>query len=141
MDCAYNMTTLSADVPYPQYYAYQLISALVGVSQGGFLSKPPSPPIDQAGIAVTGFYTTGASASDAVVITNPTKISYSFITVNLLNAFTTAPSATNATLYTLNPANPHIASQSLLLTISGNGFTVKVAVPAYSVLGISVPAH
>jgi hypothetical protein len=141
MDCAYNASTLANDAPYPQYYAYKLISGSLGLARGGFLSKTPYPPIDQAGILVSGFYTVGASPTDAVVITNPTSINYSSITVNLLNAFTTAPSSAAATLYTLNPANRTIASQSLPLTVSGNGFTVKIAVPAYSVLGISLPAH
>jgi len=141
MDCAYNSTTLSSDVPYPQYYAYSLISGTLGLTNGGFLSKPPYPPIDQGGLTVSGFYTSGAAPKDLVVITNPTKINYSSITVNLQNAFTTLPSATTATLYTLNPSNPHVANTSLPLTVSGNGFTVKVPVPAYTVLGIAVPAH
>ncbi len=141
MDCAYNSSNLSLDVPYPQFYAYSLISGMLGLTNGGFLSKPPYPPIDQGGLTVSGFYTTGASPKDLVVITNPTSINYSSITVNLQNAFTTAPSATNATLYTLNPAHPAIGSSSLPLTVSGNGFTVNVAVPQYTVLAIAVPAH
>ncbi len=129
MDCAYSASTAQ---PYPQYYAYNLLlgSNYLGLGGGGFLVSS-TPKINQAGVAVSAFYT---AANDALVITNPTANDLNNVSINLQNTGRMPV----ATLYLLNGANPTISVQTLPVTQSGNGYTASISIPHYSVVGISL---
>ncbi|HVJ08437.1 MAG TPA: choice-of-anchor D domain-containing protein [Acidisarcina sp.] len=130
-DCLYS--ALAVPQPYPQYYAYQLISSrnYLGLVDGGHMAKSIAPPTGGGGLAITAFYN---ASQDAVVITNPTPAAYSQITVSLQNLGFSSP---HATLYQIvNGAL--INSSSLALSPQGTGYAVTISVPAYSVQGISV---
>jgi len=131
MDCAYSASTAQ---PYPQYYAYNLLlgSNYLGLGSGGFLAAS-TPKINQAGVAVSAFYT---AANDALVITNPTASDLNNVSISLQNT----GNLPVATLYLLNSANPTISGQTLQVTRSGNGYTATISVPHYSVVGISLSA-
>jgi hypothetical protein len=131
MDCAYSASTAQ---PYPQYYAYNLLlgSNYLGLGGGGFLVSS-TPKLNQAGVAVSAYYT---AANDALVITNPTASDINNVAVNLQNT----GNLPIATLYLLNSANPTISVQTLPVTRSGNGYTATISVPHYSVVGISLSA-
>ena len=134
MDCS-----PSSFQPYPQFYLYQLFagSNFLGLVNGGQMARSMSlsQTATQAGIAATAFYTASA---DSIVIINPTANDYPQLTVAAQNAGATTGQATR---YVLNSSNPQIASSSLSLTASGNGFTTSVRVPPFSVVAISIAAQ
>ena len=131
MDCAYTSGTA---VPYPQYYAYQLIGGVnfLGLGSGGHMANSLSPTTLTGGLVATAFYT---GSNDGMVLVNPTASDVTNVTVNLQNLGYGNPTAT---LYLLNSANGQISSQPLALNLVGNGVTASITVPAYSTVGISV---
>jgi len=132
MDCSYNAA--GPTQPYPQYYAFSLLGAAgnLGLASGGYMAPSVSPPITQAGLVVSAFYT---AASDGLAITNPSSTDYTNLTVNLQNPGSVLSSGT---YFLLNSTNPKITVQPLSLTPSGNGFTATINVPRYSVVGLSL---
>jgi len=81
-DCLYS--TGADPVPYPQYYAFQLLASpsYLGLQGGGYMATSISTPTGGGGLATTAFYTT---TQDAIVITNPTSASYPAINVTFSN--------------------------------------------------------
>src|SRR6266542_364786 len=133
MDCAYPSS--GSPSPYPQLVAYKLLAAsqYLGLASGGNNATSVSPPATQAGIVVAGFYN---SNQDSVLLVNPTATNFSQIAVNLLNPGYASASGTR---YLLNSSNQGISSQTLSLASNGSGgFTAKVDLPPYSVVGIKV---
>lgn len=131
MDCQYPLGT--APVPYPQYYAYQLMASpnYLGLNSGGYMAASVSPASDGGGIETTAFYT---SSQDSVLIVNPTAQDYSNITVTLQNVGLSSP---QAVLYQIVNGN-QITSSSLQLMPSGTNYTATISVPAYTVMAIAV---
>jgi Glycosyl hydrolases family 39/Rib domain len=131
LDCLYSPNSVAH--PYPQYYAYQLLSSrnYLGLEDGGHLAKTVAPPVGGGGVAVAAFYNVN---KDAILITNPTAAHYSQIQVSLQNVGFGTP---KATLYQIvNGAL--INSSSLALTPQGSGYSATIDVPPYSVQGIAV---
>jgi hypothetical protein len=119
---------------YPQFYTYALLAspAYLGLSKGGHMARSASPVNTQSGLLATAFYT---SAHDVVVVVNPTATALSSVKVTANNAgFSTAVGK----LYTLNRANPNIASKSLSLTKITGGYTATISVPAYSTVAVTI---
>ena len=134
MDCLYS--TDSDNVPYPQYYAFQLLASpnYLGLASGGYMASSVSPASGGGGLVTTAFYN---STQDAVVIINPTPTAYSAITVDFANVGFATP---HGTLYEIvNGAS--ISSSSVALSAKGSGFSATVSVPAYSVQAISLKAQ
>ncbi len=131
MDCA---TTPGTMQPYPQYYAYRMLAApqFLNLAAGGNMPLSVSVPQPLIG---TAFYT---SSNNAVVLVNPTGSDVANVTVTLNNP---GNASTAATMYLLNAANLPPASSPLSLTSSNNSLSAPVTVPAYSVVGLSVPAQ
>jgi hypothetical protein len=132
MDCQY--TTNSSPVPYPQYYAFQLMGSpdYLGMNSGGYLAASVSPSFAAGGIESTAFYTL---TKDSILIVNPTATAYSNITVTITNSGFSSPSAN---LYQVVNGQS-IGSSSITLTSSGSGaYTVNISIPAYTVTGISI---
>jgi hypothetical protein len=119
---------------YPQYYAYKLLasSGYLALSEGGHMAASVTDANTQTGLLATAFYTSG---QDSIVLVNPTGSAYSGVTVVAQNP---GYSSATATEYTLNKANPKIASSSLSLKTVSGGFQVTVTVPAYSTVGINI---
>ena len=131
MDCQYPLGT--PPVPYPQYYAYQLMasSSYLGLNSGGYMAASVSPGSDGGGIETTAFYT---SNQDSVLIVNPTSTSYSNITITIQNVGLSSP---HAVLYQIVNGN-QITSSSLQLSVSGSNYTATFSVPQYTVMGIAI---
>lgn len=131
MDCQNSIG--STPVPYPQYYAYQLMASrdYLDLQDGGAMAASISPPTGGGGIAVTAFYTPN---KDSVLVVNPTSNSYQQITVNLQNLGYNSPQATLYQIVNGNAINP----STLALSGNGSSYTATISVPAYSVLGISI---
>jgi hypothetical protein len=133
MDCQYSIG--STPVPYPQYYAFQLLSApeYLGMQDGGYMAASVTPHTAGGGIAVTGFYTL---QKDAVLITNPTSDNLQSIPVKLLNLGFNAPQATLYQIVNGSSINP----STLPLTLGADGvtYTATISIPAYTVVAIAV---
>jgi len=131
MDCA---TTPGTMQPYPQYYAYRMLAApnFLNLAAGGNMPLSVSVPGPLIG---TGFYT---SSNNAVVLVNPTGSDVSNVSVALNNP---GNASTNATMYLLNSSHWPPVSQPLALTSSSSALSTALTVPAYSVVGLSVPAQ
>lgn len=131
MDCQYSQG--STPVPYPQYYAYQLMASTnyLGLNSGGYMAPSVSPAVSAGGIVTTAFYT---PTQDSMLIVNPTGSSYSGITVTVQNAGFSSP---QAVLYQIVNGN-QITSSSLQLTAANGGYTATISVPAYTVMAIAI---
>lgn len=123
----------STPVPYPQYYAFQLLASpsYLGLAAGGFMARSISTLSGGGGLATTAFY---SSTEDALVIANPTPASYSAINVVFANPGTTS---TQGTLYTIENG-AQINSSTISFAAQGTSRTVTIAVPPYSVQAISL---
>lgn len=131
MDCLYSAGATPA--PYPQYYAFQLMSGAnyLNLSSGGYMAKSVTPPSGGGGLIMTAFYN---ASQDAMLIINPTSTSYSGISLSFQNTGFSSP---NGTLYQIvNGAA--INSSSIALTPSGSGYTTSISIPAYSVQAVSL---
>jgi hypothetical protein len=131
MDCQYSIG--SSPVPYPQYYAYQLIASpqYLDINDGGYMAAQVTPLPVESGLAVTAFYT---ARQDSILIVNPTATNYTQVPVNIANPGFTAPAAQ---LYQVVGGNS-ISTSSVSLTPSGAGVSATIATPPYSVVGISI---
>jgi Glycosyl hydrolases family 39 len=129
MDCSHNS---GAPVPYPQYYAYQLMasSSYLGMNDGGDMATSVSTLPAGRGLVATAFYT---SKQDSILIANPTASTFSEI-VRIENAGLSSPSAK---LYQVVNGKS-ISSTSLKLTASGSAYTAAITVPPNTVLGIAL---
>jgi len=124
----------SSSDPYPQYYAYKLLASptYLGLSAGGHMALSVSPVNTQSGLLATAFYNT---SHDAIVVVNPTSINYSSVKLVANNA---GLSTGVGKLFTLNQANPHIASSSVSLTKIAGGYQATISVPAYSTVALTI---
>jgi hypothetical protein len=129
MDCSHNS---GAPVPYPQYYAYQLMasSSYLGMNDGGNMATSISSLPAGRGLMATAFTT---AKQDSILIANPTSSAYADV-VRIENAGLGSPSAT---LYQVVDGKS-ISTASLKLTESGTAYTATITVPPYSVLGIAL---
>jgi hypothetical protein len=130
MDC--DLSPNRAPVPYPQFYAYQLMASpdYLDLNSGGYLAASVAPALSSAGLAITAFFT---PKRDSILIVNPTgqTLSESVTARNL-----GLPSPT-ASLYRVADGKS-IDRTSLALTQSGTDYEVTISIPPYSVLGISI---
>ncbi len=129
MDCSH---ASGSPVPYPQYYAYELMASAtyLGMNSGGYMATSVSPATTGTGLMVTAFYT---AKQDSILIVNPAATSLSE-TLTIHNAGFTSPSAT---LYKVSGGRA-ITATPLTLTKSGTTDSATIAIPGYSVLGIAV---
>ena len=130
-DCLYSAG--ATPVPYPQYYAFDLLASpsYLGLGAGGHMAASISTPTGGGGLATTAFYT---SSQDAIVITNPTSTSFPQITVTFANP---GQSATQGTLYTIANGD-QISSSTISFAVQGSNRTTAIDVPPYSVQAISL---
>jgi hypothetical protein len=130
-DCLYS--TGGDPVPYPQYYPFQLLASptYLGLQGGGYMARSISTPTGGGGLATTAFYT---PAQDAIVITNPTPISYPAITVTFANP---GISSTQGTLYTIE-YGAQINASNISFATQGTSRSATIPVPPYSVQAISL---
>jgi hypothetical protein len=130
-DCLYSAG--ASPQPYPQYFAYDLLSATnyLGLVNGGYMAASINPPTGAGGPVITAFYNT---TQDAILITNPTSSTYSNVPVTMQNVGFGTP---QATLYQIvNGAS--INSSSLALTPQGTAYSATISIPPYSVQAISL---
>ncbi len=132
MDCLYSVD--ATPVPYPQYYAYDLIASpqYLGLSAGGYMAKSISTPTGGGGLATTAFYTAN---KDGIVITNPTSTAYSQITVTMANPGLTG---TQGTFYQISNG-AQIDASPISFSVKGTSLSTTISVPAYSVQAVSLP--
>ncbi len=131
MDCAAN----GFIQPYPQYYAYQLLSDphFLDITNHGFITAQPL--VKAAGLVVSSFYT---NTKDDVLIVNVSGTAYSALTLGFKNPGIVH---SDAFVYTLNSANPQIATRALSLSAVIGGYVATISVPAYSTVAISLTAN
>ena len=117
---------------YPQYYAYQLMAApeYLGLGTGGYMAASIATTASGAGLVTTAFYT---GKQDSILIVNPTGTSYS----ETVSAQNTGFSSPVANLYQVVNGQS-ISRSTLALMPSGTGYSMSVAIPAYTVVGISI---
>jgi len=132
MDCLYSVGAVP--VPYPQYFAYDLIASpqYLGLSAGGYMAKSISTPTGGGGLATTAFYTAN---KDAIVITNPTPASYAQITVTFANSGLTG---TQGVLYQIVNGS-QINTTPVSFSVQGTNLVTTISVPPYSVQAVSLP--
>lgn len=130
MDCATNGIVQ----PYPQYYAYQLLSDphFLDITNHGYITAQPL--VKAAGLVVSAFYT---QTRDDMLIVNVGGTAYSAFTVGFKNPGLTNP---GAFVYTLNSANPQIGTKALSLSAVIGGYVAMIDVPAYSTVAVSLTA-
>jgi hypothetical protein len=132
MDCA---TAPGVPIqPYPQYYAYQLLTTpkYLNLAGGGNMALSVSIPSPLIG---TAFYT---PTSDVLVLVNPAGSDIANLTVNLQNPGT---SPGTATAYLLNSAHTPPAATPVTFTGSLAAMSGTVTVPAFSVVAVSLAAQ
>ena len=129
MDCSH---ASGAPVPYPQYYAYELMASgsYLDMNSGGYLAASISPVTTGTGVIVCAFYT---AKKDSILIVNPTSASRTE-SLTIQNAGFSSPSAT---LYKIVGGNS-IQKTALTLTKSGTAYTASITIPAYTVEGVAV---
>jgi Glycosyl hydrolases family 39 len=130
MDCATNGIVQ----PYPQYYAYRLLSDphFLDITNHGYITAQPL--VKAAGLVVSAFYT---NTRDDMLIVNVGGTAYSALTVGFKNPGLTQP---GAFVYTLNSANPQIGTKALSLSAVIGGYVATINVPAYSTVAVSLTA-
>ena len=131
-DCLYSVGAVP--VPYPQYYAYQLIASPqhLGLSAGGYMAKSISTPTGGGGLATTAFY---MASKDAMVIMNPTSTPYSQIAVTFANP---GLSGTQGTLHKITNG-AQVDTSPISFSVQGTSVTTTINVPPYSVQAVSLP--
>ena len=130
-DCLYSVDAVP--VPYPQYYAFDLIASpsYLGLSGGGYMAKSISTPSGGGGLATAAFYT---ATQDAVVIINPTSKSYPQVAVTFANP---GLSGSQGTLYSI-ASGDQINSSTISFAVQGSNLTTTIDVPPYSVQAIAL---
>lgn len=135
LDCS-NQGTIQ---PYPQYYSYELFGGAnyLNMTDGGYVANAATA--SQAGLYVTGFYT---SSLDNIVIVNATGTDYPALTVLAQNPGEVT--STQGQVYTVafNKSNPSssISAQQVNLVQEQDGYTATFDIPANTVLALSIPA-
>ncbi len=129
MDCSH---ASGSPVPYPQYYAYELMASsnYLGMNEGGHMASSIASLPTGRGVAATAFYT---AKQDSILIVNPTSTGYSDI-LRIQNAGLASPTAT---LYQVVNGKS-ISKATLKLTESGTTYTAPINIPTHSLLGIAV---
>ena len=130
-DCLYSEAAMP--VPYPQYYAFQLLAspAYLGLQGGGYMAKSISTPTGGGGLATAAFYT---PTQDALLIVNPTSTAYPAINVTFANP---GFADTQGTLYTIQNG-AQINATNISFATQGTSRSTTIAVPPYSVQAISL---
>jgi Glycosyl hydrolases family 39 len=128
MNCSMN----GSIQPYPQYYAYQLLSdpRLLDITNHGFITTPPL--VKAAGLVVASFYT---NTKDDILIVNMGATPYSALTLGFKNPGLIQP---HAFIYTLNQDNPQIGTKTLPLSAVMSGYVATITVPPYSTVALSL---
>lgn len=118
--------------PYPQYYAYQLLSdpRFLDITNHGFITA--QPVVKAAGLTVSGFYT---STRDNVLIVNMSGTSYTGLTLGIKNPGITDP---GAFVYILNQGNLQIGTSKLTPSAVMGGYVTTINIPAYSTVALSL---
>jgi hypothetical protein len=124
----------STPVPYPSYHPYNLVSSpnYLGLVNGGNMAVSVTPGTTSSGLAATAFYT---GSKDAILIVNPTSISYSGVNVTFNNAG--LPGA-QGTYYLIEGPNNTIATLPVTLTTTSSGYNASVNIPPYSVIAVGI---
>jgi Glycosyl hydrolases family 39/Abnormal spindle-like microcephaly-assoc'd, ASPM-SPD-2-Hydin len=133
MDCSY--PSGSAPMPYPQYFAYQLLGSPtkgLGLQNGGYMAATMSPPRLSNGLVVTAFFT---PSLDAVVLINPSQYTYTNMPVNITNSGLTAP---QGTLYQIVSGQSIQTSTVSLKSQGGTSYSTTVTIGPHSVQAISL---
>ncbi|HLZ81906.1 MAG TPA: hypothetical protein VKP04_09755, partial [Ktedonobacteraceae bacterium] len=135
IDTNYDCALTGPIQPYPQYYAYQLFGGanFLNITDGGYVANAVTTNLQ--GVYATGFYT---STKDNLVIVNTSATAYTNLTIGIQNPGKTT--ATTATVFTLNRANPQIATSQATIQESGNGYMTVVSLPAYTTVALSIDA-
>lgn len=128
MDCAFNGSV----VPYPSYYTYNLMgnSSYLDISNNAYVV--PNPSIDKSDVLISSFL---SGNKDNIFLINTGGTNYSGLTLSLQNPGLTT---VKASVFTLDGANPTIATNSIGINTSGNSLTGQVNIPAFSTVGISL---
>src|SRR6185437_8033886 len=131
MDCA-ETAPISG---YPQYFLYKMLvgPGYLDMANGGFMAVSRVPGTAQAGTDVTAFYTANM---DSILIVNPTATTLLSVPINLSNSGAVSASGT---MYLLNSTNQNITAQPITFSTNGAALQTTVNIPAYSVIGISLP--
>ena len=129
MDCSH---ASGAPVPYPQYYAYELMASgdYLDMNAGGYMASSVTGRNSGPGVVTTAFYT---GKQDSVLIVNPTSTSYS----HLMSFSNLGLSAPTATLYQVVNGKS-ISHASLPLKQTGSSYSANVTIPPYTVIGIAL---
>jgi hypothetical protein len=129
MDCSH---ASGAPVPYPQYYAYELMASAgyLAMNSGGYMAASVSPASNGSGLIASAFYT---AKQDSILIVNPTGNSYS----QTLSIHNPGFSSLSAMLYKI-VGGRSISKASLSLTGSGTTYTAPLTIPPYTVVGIAI---
>jgi Glycosyl hydrolases family 39 len=127
MDC-----NPSAMQLYPQYYAFRLFGAYLGLRSGAHMAVSVSSANTTSGLLATAFYTSGG---DTIVIVNPTATTYLSLKVVAKNA---GLNGAVATAIELGPASPQVATRSLGMTESAGTYSGSISVPAYSTVAVTI---
>jgi hypothetical protein len=129
MDCSH---ASGAPVPYPQYYAYELMASAgyLAMNSGGYMAASVTPASGASGVIASAFYT---AKQDSILIVNPMSNSYSE-TLTVRNPGFSSPTAM---LYKI-VGGRSISKGSLTLTPSGTAYTGTVTIPPYTVMGIAI---
>ena len=119
---------------YPQYYAFQMFggSDYLGLRYGGRMAVSVSSTNTTSGLLATAFYN---SASDVVVIVNPTATTYSSVKVVAQN---TAIKAGYGTLLELGPSSPRISKRSVGLENSSGTYTGWFSIPPHTTVALTI---
>ena len=127
-----NCSTSGPIQPYPQYYAYQLLSdsRFLDITNHGFITAQPA--VKAAGLIVSDFYT---NSRDDVLIVNISSTPYTGLTLGIKNPGTAHP---NAFVYTLNQSNLQIGTSKLTPSAVVGGYVTTINVPAYSTVALSL---
>ncbi len=130
-DCLYS--TGATPVPYPQYYAFDLLASpsYLGLSKGGHMAKSISTPTGGGGLATTAFYT---ATGDALVVINPSSTAYSQISVTFANP---GLGSSQGMLYKITNG-AQIDATPISFAVQGTNLTTAIDVPPYSVQAISL---
>jgi hypothetical protein len=140
-DGQYACGTAGAQLPYPQFRAFELIASpnFLGLqASGGHLAKSvsTSSAMNSAGLVATAFYTPGLNA---VILVNPLATAISDAVLSIGNHGLINPTATQ---YLLNSSTysptTEVPGTALALTQNGANAQATVTIPPYSVLAIKV---
>lgn len=131
MDCSLN----GQIQPYPQYYLYQLLGdpRFLDITNNGYVIS--APVVKATGLITCAFY---SNTKDSMLFINTGATAYTQMTVGLQNPGG-RQAATVASVYTLNAANPQIATQQMPASAFASGSIATINIPPYSIVALSLP--